>query len=144
MTDQDFYGQKSGAFLKAVGKRTFKIMKYAMMLRFLINILVNKLNVRNAVKNFKPVLQLGIGCGTYSALYHMVRRLFAKIRQSNNKSTSSFWLSQGLELFTACSCASFGLSVIAPENDCRLMKFVIFSRAIATWVRYIGDSSGLY
>lgn len=52
-------------------------------------------------------------------------------------------MSQEFEIFVACALASFGLQ-IGPENDIRIFKMLLFSRAITSFVQYFGNSSGLY
>ena len=48
-----------------------------------------------------------------------------------------------MELFLACGLASLGLH-IGPEGDIRILKVVIFSRFVTSFVSYIGDSTGLF
>ena len=43
----------------------------------------------------------------------------------------------------ACAIASLGLS-LAPTNDLRILKMVIFSRAVTSLVTHIGDATGLF
>ena len=145
MLDKEFYEQKIEVFSKAIGRKVGKIVKYAILFRFLVNVLVSRLNVFKAFKNAKSVLKLGLGCGIFNVIYHFVRRYFVIKRKSMNKTgkQSGFWMSQGSELFFACSLASLGLTLM-PENDLRILKLVIFSRAVISIVSYIGDSTGWY
>ena len=48
-----------------------------------------------------------------------------------------------MELFTACGVASLGLH-IAPANDIRILKVVIFSRAVNSLVSYFGETTGIF
>ena len=52
-------------------------------------------------------------------------------------------MSQESEFFFACSIASLALH-IAPENDIRILKVVIFSRAVTSTIQYFGHSTGLF
>ena len=80
-------------FTRSVGIRAGKLVKKAMMIRFAINLLLNKLNVVRALRNIKPVIQLGIGLGAFNVIYHSTRWLFAERRKSaaNNNRTNNFW-----------------------------------------------------
>ena len=145
MQDKEFYEQNIEIFSKAIGRKVGKIVKYAILFRFLANVLVNRLNVFKALKDVKSVLQLGLGCGTFNVIYHFIRRFIVMKRKSMNKigKKSEFWMSKESELVFACSFASLGLSLM-PENDMRILKLVIFSRAVVSLVSYIGDSTGWY
>lgn len=63
---------------------------------------------------------------------------------TDNKSRNSPWLSQEFELSLACGVASLSFSSIAPSNDLRILKVVIFTRAVTSLVNYIGEASGLF
>ena len=56
MTDRQFYEQSSDAFVKVLGRKAGKIVKYSMLLRFAINVLFARLNIIKAFKNIKPVV----------------------------------------------------------------------------------------
>lgn len=117
-----------------------------MLIRFVINLLMKKLNVVKALKNSKVVLRLGLGCGAFNVLFHLIRRYFALRRKNaiaDSKQPSSVLLSQEVELFSACAIASLGLH-FAPANDIRILKVVIFSRAVTSLVTYFGDATGYF
>lgn len=81
LTDKQFYEQTSSNFFQALGLKAGKIVKYSMLLRFVINLLFARLNVYKAMKNIKPVLYLGAACGTFNLIFHLIRRLFALKRR---------------------------------------------------------------
>ena len=88
-----------------------------------------------------PVVRLGVACTTFNLVYHLTRRCFATLRRaSKNKEGKRF--TQEVELSTACALASLCLSTIAPSNDLRIMKVVIYSRFVTSLVTYIGDATG--
>ena len=43
----------------------------------------------------------------------------------------------------ACGLGSLGLH-IAPANDIRILKVVMFSRAVSSLVKYIGEATGWF
>ena len=97
-----------------------------------------------AIKDLKPVLWLGIGCGSFNVVFHLIRRLFALKRKAMSLAMQkSLLMSQESELFWACSVGSLALH-LAPANDIRIFKVVIFSRAVSSFVRYLGDSTGWF
>ena len=81
LTDKQFYEQTSEKFFKALGSKAGKIVKYSMLLRFVINLLFARLNVSKALKNFKTVALLGAACGTFNVIFHLIRRFFALKRR---------------------------------------------------------------
>lgn len=81
MSDKEFYEQEADLFFKALGRKAGKVVKYSMLIRFVINLLMNKLNVMKAVKDSKSVLRLGLACATFSVVYHLTRRMYALKRQ---------------------------------------------------------------
>ena len=102
-----------------------------MLFRFMINLLLNRLNIQKSLGNLRPTMEATIGCGSFNIIYHLARHFFAKMRMARKSKSTSFWLSQDMEMFTACSLASFGL-LLAPENDLRIFKVMIFSRAVSS------------
>ena len=113
-------------------------------MRFALNLALHRLNVIKALKNSYSVLWLGLGCGTFNVVFHLVRRFFALQRKAAGyQKRGSRLLSQEFELFFACALASFSLH-LAPANDVRILKVVIFSRACTSLVAYIGEVTGLY
>ena len=52
-------------------------------------------------------------------------------------------MSQECELFLACGVASLALH-LAPEDDLRLFKVVVMSRAVNSVISYIGESTGWF
>lgn len=94
LSDKEFYEQSSRKFFKALGRKAGKVIKYAMLIRFAIVLLMNKLNLFKAIKGIKPVLLLGLGCGTFNIFHHLIRRFFALKRLSSPASAQrSFWMS---------------------------------------------------
>ena len=114
-------------------------------MRFGLHLLVHKLNLVKALRKGLPVIKLSLGCATFNIVYHMVRRWFAMRRRKSNRVTkdTSLWLSQEFELSLACALASLGFS-LAPTNDIRILKVVIFSRAVTSLVTYLGEATGLF
>ena len=48
-----------------------------MLMRFAINVLMNRFNVIKALKDYKSVVRLGVGCGAFNILFNLLRRFFA-------------------------------------------------------------------
>mmetsp|Transcript_43240 Transcript_43240/g.57219 ORF Transcript_43240/g.57219 Transcript_43240/m.57219 type:complete len:225 (-) Transcript_43240:153-827(-) len=143
MADRKFYLQSSEEFMKTLGRKAGKVVKYSIIMRFALNLVLHRLNLFKAMKNSLSVLRLGLGCGAFNVVFHLVRRFFALKRQAKRTRKNSIFLSQEFELTCACSLASFALH-IAPPNDIRILKVVIFSRAMTSLVAYVGEATGLY
>jgi len=114
-----------------------------MLIRFAVTLLMKRFNLMKAVKDIKPVLWLGVGCGSFNVIHHCIRRFFALKRRASPASQRSFWLSQESELIWACSLGSLGLH-LAPADDIRILKVVMFSRAVSSLVKYIGEATGWF
>ena len=82
LTDKQFYEQNAQDFWGSVGLRAGRIVKYTALIRFVINLLLAKLNPIKALKNYKTVLQLSLGCGAFNIIYHLVRRVYALRRKA--------------------------------------------------------------
>ena len=94
LSDKEFYEQSSRKFFKALGRKAGKVIRYVMLIRFAVVLLTNKFNFMKAIKGIKPVLLLGLGCGTFNILHHLIRRFFALKRlRSPTGAKKSFWLS---------------------------------------------------
>jgi len=144
LSDKEFYEQSGRKFFMSLGRKAGKVAKYAMLIRFAITLLMAKFNLLKAVKSIKPVILLGLGCGSFNVIHHCIRRFFALKRLASPAYLqSSFWLSQENELIWACGLGSLGLH-IAPANDIRILKIVMFSRAVSSLVKYIGDATGWF
>ena len=84
-TDKDFYEMKLSRFVRLLGRRAGKVIRYTMLLRLILNCAVHKLNLVKALRDVKPVLGLGLGCGIFNVVYHFVRRIFAQKRKAAAK-----------------------------------------------------------
>ena len=71
-------------FFRALGKKAGKVVKYAFLIRFAIHLLMKRLNIIKAIKDIKPVLKLGIGCGAFNVVFHLIRRFFALRRKQSS------------------------------------------------------------
>lgn len=85
VTDRDFYRAEPNKFYKNLGRKAGKVLKYSLLLRFALNLLVHRFNFIKAIKNSMPVFRLGVACTTFNLVYHLIRRLFAKLRRSSKK-----------------------------------------------------------
>ena len=141
--DRDEYLAEPKQFYKSLGRKAGKVLKYSLLLRFALNLIVNRLNLKKTLRNSMPVVRLSLACTTFNILYHLIRRLFAKRRRSI-KTKANWQYSQEMELMAACSLASLGLSTLAPSNDLRIIKVVLFSRAVTSLVTYLGDMTGMF
>lgn len=77
MSDREFYLQSDQDFFKSLGRKAGKIVKYSTLIRFAINVLMNRFNVIKALKDYKSVVRLGVGCAAFNILFNLLRRLFA-------------------------------------------------------------------
>ena len=90
MSDREFYLQKPESFVKAMGRKAGKVVKYAVLMRFALNLLIHRLNLFKAIKDSVSVLRLGIGCGTFNVVFHLIRRFFATQRRVAIRKTGEF------------------------------------------------------
>ena len=81
MSDKEFYEQAADLFYKALGRRAGKVVKYSMLIRFIVNLLMKKLNLIKAIKGSKNVLRLGLACAAFNIMFHLIRRYFALKRR---------------------------------------------------------------
>ena len=134
---QDKYELPRKPFTRLLVRKLVKTMGYAALLRFTLKLLFNRLRLLKSLKEPVPIVQFAVGSGAFSLIFHMVRRLFALNRPGKK------WLSQELEVILSCALASLGLLVM-DEGDLRIVKVVVYSRAMAAGCHLLGELTGLY
>ena len=92
MIDRKFYLQGRDQFVRSLGRKAGKVVKYSILARFVLNLVQHKLNLRKVLKDSPVVLRIGLACGTFNVVYHLVRRYFAKRRQKSKRSIKDSYL----------------------------------------------------
>ena len=107
------------------------------MLRLVISLLVNKLNIVKTIKNWKGIFRFTAACSLFTMIYHLCRRVMRQYKSKN------FKICRDLEVTIACGLASLGLHVATP-GDMGIFKIILFSRAIGALVKIVGNETGMY
>ena len=100
----------SNQFYPQLQKKIITVTKLSGMLKLVITLLVNKLNVVKTLKSWKVIFRFTAACSLFTLIYHLCRRL---IRQYKSK---NFNICRDLEVTIACGLASIGLH-IASKGD---------------------------
>ena len=108
------------------------------MFRFCLKLLFKKFNLLKTLRESIPVIQFGIGTGAFNLIFQLVRRAFALLRKQNYPLTC-----KKVESIIACCLASFGLTLM-DSHDYRVVKIVVFSRAVSNAIVLFGDLTKLY
>ena len=122
-------------------------MAVAAAIRFIIKLLFKKLSLLAALREPVPIWRFAAGAGLFNMILNLVRRLIAlkrkeRRKQGDRSGTGLIW-NKYYEAVLACSFASLGLYCLE-LNDHRVVKVLIYSRAVAALVHFLGKQTNLF
>ena len=74
----------TGKFYALMIKKILRMAGKSLIFRFVFKLLFKKGNILAALREPKPVIQFGIAVALFQIIFHLVRRIFANLRQATN------------------------------------------------------------